>query len=400
LRRLGFFIFSCLFLAPGPVSQAFASPENIVVLPFSNLTSNRSLDWVGESLSVALFETFSGELGFVVKPEERDETLRQMNVRKYAPLTSATVLEIAVNLDAELIVSGTFEQVTKGIGAAPSLRIRAHLFNASKLQRIKDFEVSGTLEDLSLIQTHLSWQILSALNPASSPPEQTYLASHPTVRLDALDRYVHGLVATSHEQKLRLFSAAVKLQPNYSDAYFQLGSLYYSRREFRPALDSLAKVTPDDAHFREAMFLRGLARYRGGEFREAADEFSRLAKNMPLGEVLNNLGASQLRAGDPGAAASLQAALETDPADPVYLFNAALDEFQRGMFGAAGIHLEELLKRAPVDDDATALLMRCRAREAVTQADAKTGALERLKEHYDETAFRQLRAIVNPGKHD
>jgi len=88
LRRLGFLI-SAGLLGCGfaPFHMAAAPPENVVVVPFSNLSPNRSLDWVGESLAVSAFETLFAELPFVVRPEERDTVLRQMNVRKYAPLT-------------------------------------------------------------------------------------------------------------------------------------------------------------------------------------------------------------------------------------------------------------------------------------------------------------------------
>lgn len=397
LRRLGFFLFVGLFLLVlTPLIGAANPPDNVLVLPFSNLSSNRSLDWVGESFSVAVFETLSGELPFVVQPEERDNTLRQMNVRKYAPLTRASVIEIAVNLDAVMVLTGKVEASPGPNGANSELRVRAQLYNARKLRHVKDFDVSGKFDDLSLIQAHLVWQILSALRPESAPAEQVYLAAHPPVRLDAIERYVRGLMATSTDQKFKLFTAAARLQPDYSDACYELGSLYYSRREYRSAAEWLERVAPADAHFRRALFRLGLARYHTGDYRLSVTAFEKLSQAISLSEVLNNLGVAQLRAGDPQAAASLQKAIEGDSTDPDYCFNAGLALYRKGDFEAAIALFESTLARKPGDEVASRLRDKCKRKEAARPGEIKSEALERIKENYDETAWLQLKALTDP----
>jgi tetratricopeptide (TPR) repeat protein len=396
LRRPWFLLLVVSLLSVADSSLLAAPPANVVILPFSNLTPTRSLDWVGESLSVAVFESLSNELGFVISPEERDETLRQMNVRKYAPLTEASVLEIGVNLDAEFVVSGSFELLPapKDGPATATLSIRARLWNARKLQRVKDLQVTGALAELSLLQGRLAWQILTAFRPEFASREREYQQAHPVVRLDALERYVRGLMATGFDQKYRLFTAAIRLQPDYSGACYQLGSLYYARHEYRTAADWLGKVSPGDAHAREALFRLGLARYHTGEFRLSADSFAKVASVIPLSEVLNNLGLAQLRAGDARAAENLRAAAESDPADPDYAFNLGYERFRKGDFEAAARAFELVLARRPADPAAAALLERCHDTAAARPGPARPDALERLKENYDESAWRQLKAMV------
>jgi tetratricopeptide (TPR) repeat protein len=377
-----------------PLWGAENSPENVVVLPFSNPSSNHNLDWVGESVSLAVFQTLAGELPFVIQPEERDATLRQMNVRKYAPLTKATVIEIAVNLDAVLVVTGSVEGTQGANGTPGALRVRAQLYNARKLQHIKDFDVSGKFDDLSLVQAHLSWQILSALQPAAAPTEQDYLAVHPPVRVDAIERYVRGLMAPTPDQKFKLFTAAARLQPEYSDASYALGSLYYSRHEFRSAADWLSRVAPADAHFRQALFRLGLARYHTGDYRQAVAAFEKLSDSIALSEVLNNLGVAQLRAGDARAVESLQKAVEGDTSDPDYAFNAGLALYRKGDFDGATRALEAALTRKPDDEIAGELIERCKRKEPARPGDVRIESLERIKENYDETAWLQLKALV------
>lgn len=397
LRRLGFSYLLCSFLLVlSPLWGAADPPENVLVLPFSNLSANHNIDWVGESLSVSVFQTLSAELPFVVQPEDRDNALRQMNVRKYAPLTRASVIEIAVNLDAVMVVSGSVEVVAGNTPGHEELHVRAQLYNARKLRHVKNFDVAGKLDDLSLLQSHLAWQVFSALRPGAAPTEQEYLVTHPTVRLDAIERYVRGLIAPSADQKIKLFAAAARLQPDYSDACYELGSLYYSRREYRSAAEWLTRVAPKDAHFRQALFRLGLARYHTGDFPLSVAAFERLSQAISLSEVLNNLGVAQLRAGNPQASASLQKAIESDSADPDYSFNAGLAFYRKGDFAAAVPLFESSLTRKPDDEVAAGLLDKCKRKEAARPGEVKAEALERIKENYDETAWLQLKALLDP----
>jgi tetratricopeptide (TPR) repeat protein len=397
LRRPGFPYLVFLFLLVlSPLRGSANPPENVLVLPFSNLSANHSLDWVGESFAVSIFQALSGELPFVVQPEERDNALRQMNVRKYAPLTTASMIEIAVNLDAVMVVAGSVEAIPGANGARDGLRVRAQLYNARKLRHIKDFDVSGKMDDISLVQSHLAWQILSSLRPEAAPAEQEYLAARPPVRLDAIERYVRGLMAASYDQKLKLFTAAARLQPDYSAACYELGTLYYSRHEFRSAAEWLERVAPADAHFRQALFRLGLARYHTGDFKLSVDAFEKLSRAISLSEVLNNLGVAQLRSGDAQAIGNLQKAIEGDPADPDYSFNAGLAMYRKGDFEAATSLLESTLARKPGDEVAERLLGKCKRKEAARPGEVRSEALERIKENYDETAWLQLKALIDP----
>jgi tetratricopeptide (TPR) repeat protein len=397
LRRPGFPYLVFLFLLLlSPLRGSANPPENVLVLPFSNLSANHNLDWVGESFAVSIFQALSGELPFVVQSEVRDNALRQMNVRKYAPLTNASVLEIAVNVDAVMVIAGSVEMIPGSNGARDGLRVRAQLYNARKLRHIKDFDVSGKMDELSLVQSHLAWQVLSALRPEAAVTEQEYLAARPPVRLDAIERYVRGLIATSYDQKLKLFTAAARLQPDYSAACYELGTLYYSRHEFRSAAEWLERVAPADAHFRQALFRLGLAHYHTGDYKLAAQAFEKLSQAISLSEVLNNLGVAQLRSGDPQAIGNLQKAIEGDSADPDYSFNAGLALYRKGDFEAAIPLLESTLTRKPDDEAASRLLGKCKRKEAARPGEVKSEALERIKENYDETAWLQLKALIDP----
>ena len=88
-------------------------------------------------------------------------------------------------------------------------------------------------------------------------------------------------------------------------------------------------------NYREATFLLGLSRYYLGEFGAAEQAFQIVAQQVPLNEVLNNLGAAQSRLNQPAAIENFRKALEGDRSDPVYHFNVGYALLQQGRFDEA-----------------------------------------------------------------
>lgn len=385
--------FLCLLTLALPLSA-----ETVLILPFFNVGKTRNVDWIGDSLSETILESFAAEGVGVVASENREEILRQMSIRRYALLTRASVMEIAVNCDAGLVLYGEFEFTpAQSSGTSKgALRIALRILDVRRMKRGAEFNLTGPLEELSTLQSRLAWQSLHSLSPDATQTEEQFRLSHPAVRIDALESYVRGLLATSADLKYKLFTNAVRLEPNYSQPCFHLGKLNFASRTYRGAADWLQKVNPADIHYREALFFLGLSRYYTGDSKAALEVLNRLAGMVPLAEVLNNLGAAQLRSGAPGAADSFLKAIETDPADPVYHFNAGYALWRQGDFGPAAENFRAALERKPDDDTAVLLLGRCLKQQGPRPGDLKTEALERIKTEYNESAWLALKSMLAP----
>ena len=356
------------------------------------------MDWIGESLSEALLESLGVYGALVVDRETRDEALRRLSVRRYAPLTLASVMEISVNLDAQLAVYGNFEllpaESTRG-----RIRIQARIANPKQMKQGEEFVEAGPLEDLAALQSHLAWRVSKAIAPGTVPTEQQFLVKHPAIRLDALENYVRGLLAPAPDQKIRLFTTAARLEPGFSQPCFQVGKLYYGRKEYRNAAEWLSKVNENDAHYRESLFLLGISRFETADAAGAVAAFQRVAAVVPLGEVFNNLGAAQLRRNDPAAVQTLLKALTTDPSDPLYHFNVGYGLWRQGQFEVAAQRFRAALERDPDDQTATMLLGRCLQKSGPRPGDPRTENLERLKRNYDESAWLHLKSMLEPQSH-
>ncbi|MCC7157251.1 MAG: tetratricopeptide repeat protein [Bryobacterales bacterium] len=366
-----------------------ASAETAVVLPYFNLTRNKSLDWVGESVSESLNEALGSAGVLVIDRDERDEILRRLTVKRYALLTQGSVMEIAMNLDADVAVWGEIQAPAPG-----AIAVVTRVASLKMLKRWPPLEDKANLESLSSLQARAAWHVLHVLSPAEAGSQMDYLTRRPAVSFAALEDYTKGLQTTVFEEKHRFFTAAVLADASFSLPLFQLGILQFRRKDYRTAADWLERVAPNSSRYRESQFFLGLSRYYTGNFGAARDAFARVSAEVPLAEVLNNLGAVELRLNQPEALDNLKKALDMDPSDPAYHFNTGYALWKRGDFEGAAARFRATLDRAPDDQTATLLLGRCLKQEGPRPGDLRTEGQERVKTNYDEAAWRQLKAVL------
>lgn len=369
--------------------------ETIAVIPFFNLSGSQSLDWIGESLAENIRESLASKGLLVIERDSREEVFRSLSIRRYAQLTKASVLKIGESLEADKLVYGAFESsapAQENSSSHRTLDITVHVLDRVRLTVGPSFQEKGALEDLAALQERLAWQTLRYLDPGATPAEEEFRKERKPVRLDAMENYIRGLLAQTMDQKHRFFTQAARLDETFSQPRFQLGKLHWRKRDYRVAAGWLEKVTPDDAHFREATFLLGLCRYYMGDYQDAAESFEGLAESVPLDEVWNNLGAAQSRLNVPDALASFRRALDGDPDDPVYAFNVGYSLWRRGQYAEAAERFRAVLDRNPTDPVAMTMLGRCLKKSGPGRLEARVEALERLKHTYREMAYRRSQA--------
>jgi tetratricopeptide (TPR) repeat protein len=387
----------CLLL----LSSAVSSAETFLILPFFNISKTTNLDWVGESLSESIREALANEGVIAIDREDRHEAYRRLSIRQNSQLARGTIIAIGQSLDAEQLIYGSYELIpptgtpAKGRG---TLRITAQILDLKKMSRGPEYMELGALEDLARLQTHLAWQTLQFVLPKTAPSEQEFRKRQSIPRIDALENYVRGLLAGTPEQQIKLFTQAARLETKYSQAEFQLGRLQWKKKNYRAATDSLAKILPSEDHDREAAFMLGLCRYHLGDFQGAQDSFQIVARSVPLNEVLNNLGAAQSRRNLPESLQNFKKALEGDSADPDYQFNVGYALFKQGNLQAAADQFRAVLDRDPEDASAITMLGRCLKKTPARLGDLKAEGLERLKDNYEESAYLQLKAVLEPSR--
>jgi len=385
------------FLAALPSARA----DTYLVLPFFNTSKSANLNWIGESLAETLRESLSSEGLIALERDECVEAYRRLAIRPYSLLTTASVVKIGEAVDAEQVVFGGFDLKPNPDAAGKSkgsLQITARLLDLKHMKQGPELREVGAIEDLAALQGHLAWQLLRNLKADAAPSEAEFRERHPAVRVDAIENYVRGLLAANPDEQQHFFTQAARLDSHYSQPCFQLGRLLWKKKEYKSAADWFQKVAPTDLHYREANFFLGLCRYNIGDFGGAQAAFESVARVVPLNEVYNNLGAAESRTNLTDALANFRKALEGDESDPAYRFNVGYALWKSGDFEAAAEYFRAVLERNPDDAQASLLLAHCASRTGSRPGEVRTEGLERLKTNYEESAYWQLKAVLQPRK--
>ena len=366
--------------------------DTTLVLPFSNQSNDANLEWIGESVSLAVRDSLTSYGLIVVDRDDRVEAFRRHTIRPGAVLTQATMIKLCATLDASRVVFGGYTLAPAAAGnSRGTLQITAHVLDLRRMAKGPDLVESGPLEDLAAVQTRLGWQTLQLLSPETAPTRQAFFAARPPIRVDAIENFVRGLLA-SPDQQHRFFTAAARLEERFPHPRFRLGLIYWAKKEHRVAANWLEGVTPEHPGFREAQFLLGLCRYYLGDFRAAERHFQLVADAVPLNEVLNDLGAAQSRLGSPRAVENFRQALVGDGGDPDYHFNLGYAQWKSGQYEEAAASFRAVLERKKDDAEAMQFLGRSLKGQGPRKGDPSTEGRERLKHEYQEQAYRQLQA--------
>jgi tetratricopeptide (TPR) repeat protein len=366
--------------------EAAATGHTLVVIPFENISPTPGLEWLGEAFS----ESFHSQLGSpVLYVASREERLRAYD-RQGIPIgvhpSRATLYRLAEQMDVDYTVLGSYRY------DGANLTATAQLLDMRAQKLLPPATETARLTDLGSLQSALAWDVLRQIRTDFPLPKDRFIASVQPVRLDAMENYVRGLIATTPEEKVAHFREAVRLNPAFAEAWLELGKTYFGQRSYEPAIAALEKVPPSSPLAREANFYLGLSSYARGDLEKAEAAFAFVAARLPLAEVYNNLGVVAARRGQKRAADDFERAIENDPSDPDYHFNLGVTVSRAGDKARAARELRAAHEQRPNDSEARQLLesLTPAAGGVVNSAATTKMPVERLKRNYEENAFRQM----------
>jgi tetratricopeptide (TPR) repeat protein len=386
------FIVVVLLITLSSVAFAENGTQTLLILPFENASKAPGLEWISEAIPEVLSEGMASSATYIVPRDDRNYAFDRMGVPTATKLSRATLYRISEQMDADYVILGSYDY------DGQSFTARAQLLNMKKLYLAPEVKESGPLVNMVTIQRALAWDILRDLTPDSMPAKQDFVAQAVPVRLDAFENYVRGILATARQDKIQKFREAVRLSPNYTPAIFQLGKTYFANREYESAASWFARVANDDSLATAANFYLGLSSFYSGNYDRAESAFKYLESRMPLPEVVNDLGVVLGRRGKRSEIDYLQKAVQSDPNDPDYHFNLAVAYARIFDNGNATRQLKEVLRLRPTDTEAKSFLDTLSTSSAAVPASTfrQTSAtsaklpLQRVKQNYDETSYRQL----------
>jgi len=415
VKRAAVFVFvaSLFFCRPSHGQESYAPTQTVagrtmVVLPFENASPTPGLEWLGESFPETLYQQLNSPLLYVASRDERLRSYDRCGIPAGVYASRATLYRIAEEMDVDYAVLGSYSYNGARLSAtAQLLDMRAQKLSSPATE-------SAPLAELGSLQSALAWDLLRLIRSDFSQSKDRYIASVGPIRLDALENYIYGVIATKAAEREQHFREATRLNPDYSEAWLELGKTYYAQRAYEQAIAALSQIRQNGqqasvvssavsgavvsgAVVREANFYLGLAAYAHGDLARSESAFEFVAARVPLAEIYNNLGVVAARRGQKNAADDFERAIQDDPSDADYHFNLGVTLASSGDRTGAAREMRATLDRRPNDAEARMLLdslapgagSSAPGDIVPSSATLKIPA-ERVKRNYEENAFRQM----------
>ena len=247
-----FVVVVLLLLCPSLRAQEAATPgqtvagRTVVVIPFENDSPTPGLEWLGESFPEAFHQQLNSPVLYVASRDERLRAYDRQGIPTSVHASRATLYRLAEQMDVDYVVLGSYKYDGARLTAtAQLLDMRAQKLSPAVTE-------SGPLADLGNLQSALAWDLLRLIRTDFSMPKDKYIAGVAPVRLDVLENYTRGILATTAEEKVQRYREATRLDPACAQGWLELGKTYYAQHSYELAIAALSQVQPSSAVAREA----------------------------------------------------------------------------------------------------------------------------------------------------
>ncbi|MGH9678659.1 MAG: tetratricopeptide repeat protein [Candidatus Acidiferrales bacterium] len=353
--------------APAAATEESRS-QTILIFPCENKSKTPNTDWLGDGLSELTVDRLEDRRASVLSRRDRLAVLEKMGLPDSARFTHATLVKIAGEADADVVVYGQFTI------DGSTVTLEARVLHISPPSLSPPLTETSSMQGVIRAHARLTWQILCAIDDANCPAEganrdETSFSDPPaSLHLEALQNLAQGLNSSDDDERLRLLREASRLEPTWDRPPFELGLIYFGRHDCDLALSWLSRVPPDRPNGPEASFDAGVCHLQRNDFARAVAAFSSLVdrshssdpkEHLPeLPDARNNLGVSLMRQGKyADAEIEFERAAALDPGEPDYLVNLALTQIAQNEPAAGVAPLESAEKLSPDDEDERAILV-------------------------------------------
>lgn len=211
-------IFGYWFWNKHPAKTAVSDIRAIAVLPFKSFGKESSDD----DLRLRLMDALTTKLGKIESISVRP-TSSTMKFLK----SDEDSLEIGRQLLVDAILEGSVQR------EANKIRVTLQLVSIKNREQIWAEQFDGETDKLLELQNMVSGKLLDKLNLPLSKEQETLFTKRPTNNSEAYEEYLKGRyfwnkrTSESLNSAIAAFEKAVKIDPNFADAYVGLADSHY-----------------------------------------------------------------------------------------------------------------------------------------------------------------------------
>ncbi|GAB4365374.1 MAG: hypothetical protein Kow0042_04610 [Calditrichia bacterium] len=341
LRLIGIFFFFS-------VSWLFAQQQrSVAILPFTNSGAGE-YDWVSRGIDEILYDKLSNLSALTVFEKETfDRLLVKENVRTINDLNARKAFSLGRESGVDVLIAGYYQVMGGNLllnFRAVSTYTGADIFNQTfqgslnQIYRIHEDAITRLMEVMALPLKDSEREMLSRSSTHSSKAFENYCKA-----------YSEFQKGSSLEVVASYFTRALAEDPNFWEAQYNLGVIYYNFDQLEKALLQFNNVVKQNPSFYKPYYGIGVIYYLQRRYRDAKQSFQRvLALNPEHDRSLYYLGRIyvQLDSLEKGLE-YLEKAAKVNPNYAPTQYQIALTNMKRGWYKTAIQAFRNSLKLNP-----------------------------------------------------
>ncbi len=256
----------------------------IAVLYFSNLTQDKSLDWLNAGLTEMLTTNLAQVKGLDVLSTERIlSALQPMGMKSMTQLDPASALKVARSANADDFVTGAL------IRTGPQqlqLDVQVQDANSGRIvysDKVNAADVQGIFKMVDSVTSQIAQKFAPAAMASGAAPSIEQVA---TSNVEAWKHFQRGRELNSRllvAEAIQEYKQAVNLDPQFALAYFYMAGAYSLEGNTREVQETAAKIKGLESRLPQQYLLeyQAVGARQRGDFAGATKMYESLIKQFP-----------------------------------------------------------------------------------------------------------------------
>jgi serine/threonine protein kinase/tetratricopeptide (TPR) repeat protein len=312
----------------------------LAVLYFSNLSQDPSLDWLNRGLTEMLTTNLAQVKGLDVLSTERIlAEVQQLGLKDAKELNPASAVEVARNADADAFITGTLLRV-----GPKQLRLDVQVQDTKSGQilfseKVEAADIQGIFSMVDAVTNRVAQRFVPSADLAANAPSIEEAA---TSNLEAYRHYELGIEFSRRAfsaEAIRELEEAVRLDPQFAQAYWFLESEYRQQGDLRKSDELWRKIEQLQSRLPRKYLLefQAVEAFRAGDLAGGQQTLEALLKEFPRqDDARKQLAGSLSDSGEPDRAVSvLKEGLRLDPRNEALMNELDYAEAESGDLAAA-----------------------------------------------------------------
>ena len=279
------------------LSTSYAQDKRgIGLFPFENLSNDKKYDWISFGFEYLLSNKLSNIAAYYV-PEKNiiQKALADAGYGK-RKIDGEMVYHVGKSAGISIGISGTYN--TNG----SNLKVNVSFVNAFNGATIFSKEYNNNFNEIFFIANDIIKNIIDLTTVSLSSSEQNIVNRQLTTSVKAFEFFSNGYIenekpAAQREIVIGLFRNAIREDPNFWEAAYNLGIAYFNDQDYNKALEQFDRIIAALPDFEKPYYGRALILYRRNDYENAKKDFQQVIKYNPndynpyfyLGKISINL---------------------------------------------------------------------------------------------------------------